>query len=114
MKVFLKKTICTEKVSIDGMTEENLEEHTLTISWRDTVYSHGRMAVSMWVVIKMIRNADTVLSSGQMGESTLEPGKTVNSMVKEFTSTEMEEREKAPGKMVKELIGLIPLLGIND
>ena len=47
MKVFLKKIICTEKASIDGMMEENLEAHTSITSWRDTVYSLGRMAVSM-------------------------------------------------------------------
>jgi hypothetical protein len=47
MKEFLKKTICTEKASIDGMTEENLEELTLVTSWRDTAYLLGRMAVSM-------------------------------------------------------------------
>ena len=47
MKVFLKRIICTEKVSIDGMMEENLEVHTLITLWRDTVYLLGRMDESM-------------------------------------------------------------------
>ena len=67
MMVFLKKTIYTEKAFIDGTMVENLEVHMLTILWKDTAYSLGKMDENTLVDIRAIKNADTEHLSGQMG-----------------------------------------------
>jgi flagellar biosynthesis regulator FlbT len=47
MRVFLKKTICTERASINGTMVEYLEVLMLITLWRDTEYLLGRMDVNM-------------------------------------------------------------------
>jgi hypothetical protein len=102
MRAFFKKIICTAKVFTDGMMAVNLVEVMSTTSWRDTVYSLGKMDENTLVDTKMIKNAEMVHSSGQMAGNTLALGKTANNMVKEFISTEVVMKERAPGKLVKE------------
>jgi len=79
-----KKTICTEKEFIPGLTKEDMMDSTKTI----------RSMGSALIHIQMVDHTEAI-------------GRTVNRMDKESLQHLLEKPEKEYGKMVREKDGLI-------